>query len=120
MSNKGILENLNNPSASLWKQAYSNTPKTTCVVIVAPETILTDSHTDNLSEELKETIKTLKLNYIKWVYDYAAMGAQVAKIVKWFPNINEVMFNLNDIPTACINNIIHHFDEIVKENLQLK
>lgn len=30
MSNKGILEDLNRPIVSLWKQSYSNTPKSTC------------------------------------------------------------------------------------------
>lgn len=87
---------------------------------MSPETVVTDAHSENLSSELAKNIKTLKLNYIKWVYDYASMSSQVAKIVKWFPNINEIRLNLNDIPTSCINNIAHHFDEIVKDKFELR
>jgi predicted transcriptional regulator len=95
-------------------------PKTLACVIISQNSDIKFEDREKIPEELRKTIKTLAINYIKGVDNYVQMCSQILKIVDWFDRIEEIKFSLPSTAPIVLGNILKNFYQKVGSSIEVK
>lgn len=95
-------------------------PKTLACVIISQSSVIKPEDREKIPEELRKTIKTLAINYIKGVDNYVQMCRQILTVVEWFEQIDEIKFSLPSTAPIVLGNIMKNFYQKVSRSIEVK
>ena len=94
-------------------------PQTHACIIMGPNTT-TNFTNQSLPEDLRMSIKSLGVNYLKNDEDFMTMCSKVSDVVSLFNEIEQLKFNVMNAPDALVNNIILNLHDKVTKRIEIK
>lgn len=118
ISSKGIFLDINNLEGQ--NKTDSMVPKTTCCIMLSQDNTIRNDDKFKISETLRNSITTLKINYIKTMTNPLSMCDQVVRVVGWFDQIKDIKFSMTQAPDNILTNIILNFHNIIANSIEMK
>ena len=88
--------------------------------MLSQNTVINDTHKDNLDPVLRSSVKSLNINYIKGINNYVNMCSQVLKVVDWFDQISNIKFSVPTANPSAVINILVNFYSKIANSIEVK